>query len=449
MASALYLCCLIITGYPVVTVLARGASRLEIAALSICLGPAIMGILLISLSMLGIKPATSEIAIITTLFVIASIFAWKNGPKPIVLEATRERTPLWWKVVCIIGIGYACYAVATDIFFYPVIEWDAFAIWQLKAKVLATFPLRPMPAYFSNVNLSYSHLRYPVLVPMISAGMHAITGQLDDAVKATSALWFVGTGAIIYAAAKRLSGPTAALTAIALFLCTQPVTHFAGTGTAEMALTAFFACSVFCLLRWQETGILGYAILAAVFGAAMAWTKNEGLAICLVNAVVLLAFANGKWRRGFAAAGVVLGITAVLYLPWILYTHGLPRTDEDYAGRLNLHQLLANAGRIGTILLGFGSELINWQDFGLFWIIAAALAILQYSSLKKPPIAMLATLTILQIAVYIPVLVVTNWKVDELMAVTLGRLFMHAAPAGAILVGALWPQWLGGTRSTD
>jgi hypothetical protein len=53
---------------------------------------------------------------------------------------------------------------------------------------------------------------------------------------------------------------------------------------------------------------------------------------------------------------------------------------------------------------------------------------------------------VLHLLVYIPPpMVVANWKIDDLLSATLDRLLMHAAPAGAILLGALWPDWAGGT----
>ena len=68
MWCAIYLGILIVAGYPLAAGLARGATgkasppeRLEIAALSACMGPGIMGILLIFLSMLGLRPIRGEI----------------------------------------------------------------------------------------------------------------------------------------------------------------------------------------------------------------------------------------------------------------------------------------------------------------------------------------------------------------------------------------------------
>src|SRR5205823_1774846 len=42
-----------------------------------------------------------------------------------------------------------------------VIEWDTFAIWGLKAKVLAADSLRTNPEYFHDATFDFSHRDYP------------------------------------------------------------------------------------------------------------------------------------------------------------------------------------------------------------------------------------------------------------------------------------------------
>jgi 4-amino-4-deoxy-L-arabinose transferase-like glycosyltransferase len=272
--------------------------------------------------------------------------------------------------------------------------------------------------------------------------MHAMTGRLDDLGKTIAMLWYPGMLAAVYCAVRRMNSRTAALTATALLACLEPFCRYGGTGTAETAITAFYACSILCLLRWQETGQWNYAILAALFSAWMAWTKNEGLALVAVNAVAMAAMGpRGNWRKSLAAAAMLALIVAVIYSPWIFYTWGLPRSDEDYAGRLNPHQILSHLGRLGTIMSGLGAELVNCWDWGLLWAIALVLAAAQWRRFRDRAVALVGILLILHLLAYIPPLLVTNWDLGELLYVSADRLVMHVAPVGAILIGALWPNF--------
>ena len=445
MWCAIYLGILVVAGYPVAAGLGRGATRLEIAALSACMGTGIMGIVLIFASMMGVRPTRGEILLFGTASVAAGIAVWRLRPAAQRFQGPRSGTPRWWIAACFIAIGYGLLAVGIDALIYPVIEWDAFAIWQLKAEVLATLPMHPKPGYFSDLSLSFSHLRYPVLQPMVCAGMHAMTDRLDDLGKTIAMLWYPGMLGAVYCAVRRMNCRTAALTATALLACAEPFCRYGGTGTAEMAITAFYACSILCLLRWQETGQWKYAILAALFSAWMAWTKNEGLALAAVNAVAMAAMGpRGKWRTSLVAAGMLAVIVGAIYLPWIVYTWGLPRSDEDYAGRLNPHQILSHLGRLGAIVAGMGTELVNCRDWGLLWVLVLVLAAARWRRFRDRAIAMLGILLILHLLAYVPPLMVTNWNLSELLWVSADRLIMHAAPAGAILFGALWPESTGG-----
>jgi 4-amino-4-deoxy-L-arabinose transferase-like glycosyltransferase len=448
MWCAIYLSLLVVCGYAIAAGLAREASRLEVAALTLCMGPAVMGFCLILLSMLGIRPAKAEILAIAAIAAAAGVVALRFRRVEPTIKSRSDPIPAWWILICAIAIGYGLISVANDALMYPVNEWDAFAIWQLKAKVLAIYPLCPRPAYFTNLSLSYSHLRYPLLVPMMSAGMHALTGPLDDLGKTISLLLYPGMGLAVFAAVRRINGITAALTATALLACLQPFCRYGGSGTAEMAITVFYACSLLCILRWRENGNRGLLVLAAIFSGWMAWTKNEGLALAAINAIVVAASGPRERRRkSLAAAATLAAIAAAIYLPWILYSWGLPRTDEDYAGRFASLQIFSNFGRLGTILVGFGKELIDWEDWGLFWVIAAGLALAERGRFRNPQVAVIGVLLVLHLAAYVPAFLVTNWRLEELLSVTLDRLLMHAAPAGAILIGALWPAWAGGKQN--
>jgi len=440
MWSALYLCCLLVVGYSAAAGLMRAATTLEIAALSLCMGPGVMAMCLIFLSMMGGRPTTVEILPITAGWGILGILisALPRKGDPIEL-APSTNPPKLWTIVCLLAIAYGLTAVGCDALTIPVSEWDAFAIWQLKAEVLAIHPLYPRPGYFSDLSLSYSHLRYPLLVPMASAGMHAMTGKLDNLGKAISLLWYPGMLAAVYALVRRMNGATAALTATALTACSMPMCRFAGSGTAEAALTALYTCGILTIVRWRQTQALGYLILTAVLSALMAWTKNEGLALAAIN-VVVIAVTGQNRRKSLAAAALLAAIVTVVYLPWIFYTWGLPRTDEDYAGRLRLHQFVANAGKIWPALMGIGAELFDITHWGLLWEVLIVLAAVQWKKFKNPAVATIGLLVALHLLVYVPPMVVSNWKLDELLYTTSDRLVLHIAPAGAILIGVLWPR---------
>jgi 4-amino-4-deoxy-L-arabinose transferase-like glycosyltransferase len=445
----IYLLCLLAAGYGAAAIARSGGRRMERFGLAACLGQAIFGFILIAISMCGRPPNR------TTIFCIAAVIgsaAIVRRPRESSVPKPRESGfAIAWTVICLIAIAYGICVVAQDAFFLPAIERDAYSIWQLKAKVLAIYALEPRPSYFMDLALSYSHLRYPPLVPMISAGVHAMTGTLDDEFgKSPPLLLYLGLGAAIFSVIRASRGQIAAITATALLLTTPTILATAACGTADMTLAAFYGCSILYLLRWQERQHTRDLILCLIFTAAMAWTKNEGLVLALINAAAVAALRPRDWsakqigiRVGFFVA------VGLLFAHWLIYSHDLPSTDENYPAHMNVHELAAHISRFPVIISSMSADLINWHHWGLFWITLAIVAIFQWRRNLHQPIAMLWILLIVHLLAYIPFYMVTPWQLPQLMPYSQGRLLLHATPAAALLIGLLWPRGMAESKNFD
>ncbi|MGD1278341.1 MAG: glycosyltransferase family 39 protein [Tepidisphaeraceae bacterium] len=446
MWCALYLCCLLIVGCGAAKCLVRSRSWIEWAGWVLCLGPGVTGLCLVALSILGWRPSRLAILLLAAFFAVVAVVVRRTRSQESAPPAPPAAAPppKWWTALCLIAIAYGIFVVALDTLVYPTIEWDAFAIWQLKSKVLASQPLWPRPAYFSNIALSFSHLRYPVLAPMISAGVHAMVGRIDDELeKAPFLLFYLGLGAAVYAAIQSRRGTTAALSATALLMTTPLMLNYAGSGTAEMALTAFYGCSIIFILRWQERQQISDLIAASLLSALMIWTKNEGYALAAINVLAILLLTPHPLRRRHLLAALACALLiAALSVPWIWYAHPLPRTDENYMDRLRVGLMLANLRRLPLILGSLLTEAIRPDHWCIFWFLLPAAAILNRRRPTQRPVVTLWILLAAQLLAYVPpFLVVDLWKnVKELLDVTTGRLLLHATPTAALLIGLQWPQ---------
>src|SRR5208282_91170 len=197
MWCAVYCLCLLLIGLGAVEVLlprAHAESPFLRFGFAACLGPGLMGFGLIAFSILGSLPSRPLIFCMTApLALLTGISAWRSPRRYPLAAGWLKQAPAWFTIICLLAIAYGIVVVAWYALTVPVIVGDAFSIWQLKAKVLATHPLFPRPDYFFDVSLSYSHLRYPILVPMISAGVNVMTGRIDtDLVKVPFLLSYIG-----------------------------------------------------------------------------------------------------------------------------------------------------------------------------------------------------------------------------------------------------------------
>ena len=443
-SCAIFLLCCLIVGYAIVATFARDQSLLEQLGYAAVLGPGVLGLLMIYLSLVGLVPSRLEIFCCTSPFAIIAAPQWRSRSRSLPI-ISAHRTPLETVAsrFCILAIAYAMLTLVTTTLLYPALAWDAFSIWQLKAKVLATLPLHPRPDYFSTLCLSYTHLRYPILASMMSAGVHTASGGFDRLSSAPDLLLFGGMGIVVFFALRQRVPLVPSLIVTALLMNLGTMYHWAGAGTAEMPLTAFYICSILCLLRWIHEGNAGSLILSSLFTACMAWAKNEGVALAAINLLVVL-IVNVK-RSGPIVVHTALfyAIVGILCLPWAMFIRALPRTDEDYAGRLTPHNLLANTGRLPAILHGFIAEMMRFDRWGIFWLLMIALIVAAafQRQFRSPSVKLLLMLLVLHLLVYIPAFMVTNWKIDDLMACSSDRLLMHAAPVAAVLIGWLWPRY--------
>lgn len=443
MWCAVYLLCLLLAGCGAAAWAPGPRNRFERFGLAACLGPGLLGLILIAFSMAGIGPGRAEIIGVSILLFLPAAARRRtlsSGRRD--LPKLRFDATTIWTILFLAAIGYGLFIVAAAALRGPTLEWDAFAIWQLKAKVLALHALRPMPDYFSSVGLSYTHLRYPILAPMISAGALVMAGRIGDEMgRSPYLLMYAGMGALVYGYVRTRRGHLAAIAAAALLMTLPALLQFAGSGTAEMPLTAFFAGSVICILRWPEQRRWGDLFLAALFSLCMGWTKNEGLALAAINALVILVLTPPpRVRKNLAAAVVFAVILAAGCIPWLIFIHGLPHTDEDYIHRLRPSQIAAGARHLPLVLKSIFGELVNWSDWQIFWLIPLALSAYQFRFRPTRAVVTLWALIVLQLLAYIPPYLVTPWDLGVLLPMTLSRLLLHLAPAGALLIGLQWPS---------
>jgi hypothetical protein len=439
---AAYLGSLLIVGYAIIVWLAAHRSSLEIFGLSACMGPAVMGWWLIAWSLAGSTPSIWSVAVLTALAAVSLLckLLLRRNPKSTV---KTDPTELWIKLLCMATLVAGACFIARDAIIAPTTEWDAFVAWQLKAKILAAQPMTPRPHYFSNLNLVYSQLRYPLLVPMISAGaISAIGSDSTGLEKSPALLFYFGLAAVLFATIRRRRGTRIACLATTFFFALPRLVELGGTGTAEMALIAFYGCSLDNLLAWREDGSFNALILTSLFSAAAAWTKNEGLAMAVINAsLVFFARPHISLLRRLAATVVFSFIFSAIYVVWPLYTRGIPRVDEDYVSVLSLRGVLQNLDRIPSIIRGFLFAMANLLQWGLFWPALLVLQLLNVKSADARSVAILWCALFLQAcAVAMVYCVATSWKVDELMSISLDRMLLHLTPAAAILTGLLWPE---------
>jgi len=240
-------------------------------------------------------------------------------------------------------------------------DWDAWAIWGSKAKVLAlgTGPLHD--------TTKFGHPDYPLLWPTIWGFSGWLSGGWEEC-------WSKGWGTIflffcvweiVHIVKEKCSSLTAGLLAGALFVSMPNVPLLASWSYAEAPLWLMMTCGLACFLRWQDRSSQGDVVLVALFAAAAAYTKNEGVLFAVL--VGTLFFLGG---RNQSRAAFIYGSTFVLcYLLWwywsrIYYDLGSHATTGLHLDTNLLHRALERAPSAFEVIVKMWSDIRQWNIVG-------------------------------------------------------------------------------------
>lgn len=422
------------TGFLIVGSLLRHQPRpvAELLGLSLGIGLGAIGLLEFWFALLGFERADR---IVQGVGVISAtlIFAFRRF-----LFAKEARSFSLGKVSAIdaallLLCGAAGLLVFVNAVIWPFEEWDSVFIWGLKGRFLAEASIVPKPWTLTDTSLSYSHLDYPLLLPFLyAAGYDFAGGFVDTCAKVVLPLIFVSFLLLFYSAVRWKASRTFSLALTALIATLPSLLRWADTGNADMALTVFYTAAIIYYLRWIEDEKNSDLIFAALFSVFCALTKSEGMALLVIN-FGLVSFASIKVRRNWKPLLFSLFGISLLLLPWIAWAADIPRTHEDYAGKLNM--AWENAGRLKIILPQFFKEFTNWQNWGCLWFTLSIAPVIFWRNLGRKHVWCLWLFMFAHLALYVFVFVITPWKLEELFVAALERLVLHVAPVAALLIG--------------
>lgn len=191
-------------------------------------------------------------------------------------------------------------------------QWDAWSIWNLHARFLATPYWRDA---FSPA-LAWSHPDYPLLLPGFIAYLWRASGARNLAVPAVTAFVFTfGTAGVLVGALAALKGRVHGFLAGMLLIGTPFFVAHGAAQYADVPLSFYMLCTlVLCAMQyrfWPEMWKL--SVLAAAAAGMAAWTKNEGL--LLVSILVPMQALIGARRNGWQFAAKQSGLFAIGLAP--------------------------------------------------------------------------------------------------------------------------------------
>jgi hypothetical protein len=299
----------------------------------------------------------------------------------------------------------------------PQGDWDAWAIWNMRAKFLAADG--KWTGAISPELVGRSHPEYPLLWSSVVAKAWSWTGDTAASLAPTlaGALASAGLVSLLLSGLWVMRGAASGLMAALLLMATVSYWQYSAVQYADIPLALFMLAALCCaVLAGSHEWDPGLMALSGALASMAAWTKDEGLVFLASLGVVLLAVARKR-----ALYWAVAALPAVLVIAGFKLFLAPP-----FAAWSPSH--LAEFNRLGPILKAVGFELVQLGSFPAHPVLAVAVcaALLGFRRPLRPiwpvvPVALLG-------AGYVGAFWVTTSDLNWHLQTAAGRLLLQIMP---------------------
>ena len=313
---------------------------------------------------------------------------------------------------------------------------DYLTIWGFKALVLSKNDAIRIPS-FMDWRYIHHHQDYPVLFPCIQALLYRLSGDvLDRAAKLLYPLLLLCASLALYFRLLRRRGLTAALIGGGLCLLTPAISGFhPGICSAYMdvPLGLFLLLAFLSGMEWLDRGRATDGLIAGLYLAAAALTKNEGMAAAALALTIFciawLRQGAKKYWKGFLWLALLPAASAGAW--FVLRTH-LPAGASDYVDLFTDESNLERISAVPSVMARYLLELVHFERWGFLWVLFALGAPLWIRRGWWIPGAFVAAMAL----VHISAVTVSPLNVDYQILSAVSRLVGQLAPIAAACVGA-------------
>ncbi len=334
---------------------------------------------MVGIALLGIAGATLELVHVPLGLVEVAVLAVASGvggciqlleprAQPDVEQATSEgrgeRLSLGAGLLAL-ALALALSLKATHAYLVrPLRDYDGWAIWGTKARALYEFDGVDAGVF---ANPYYDAPTHPLLLPSLEAMGFRALGAFDPVLLhlqlGALAVGFVGAAWVVL---RPTSDPFVVGATILAVISAPAVFAQLGTNFADIPLAFFVSLGIAALAGWVRTRAGWLLVVGAIFLAAGALTKSEGLLFSAVAVVTLLAMTIGDRRRLWRAGSAAVVVLAAA-LPWRLYvwTNHLRHPDYELSNLFDRLYLADTWYRVEPVTRELLRQLTNTGSWGL------------------------------------------------------------------------------------
>lgn len=316
--------------------------------------------------------------------------------------------------------------------------WDAWALWNTKAKFLVSGGENWQRMFSSSIE--WMHPDYPLLVPSIVASGWSFFQ--------TNSCWIPIAVTVIFSWSLYLllkeninflfqNNKMSAF--IGFFLIAIPAfLRWGRSQYADLPLAAFLLLSITLFFRYKKVSTF---LLSGLSLGLVAFTKNEGVfyaAIFILSAALALFYTRGRnlkkemlvaWFSGLAPGIIFLAIVKKMSP-----INNLFLLNFDNIAPHSWHRIL-------DIISGFLNEFSRWKEWAIFWPIALAFLIIGLLNINEKDywnvflliFLMVSFIFYFSVYIFVPLKYDISWYIDT----SLNRLLIQITPIFVFYI-AFW-----------
>jgi hypothetical protein len=336
----------------------------------------------------------------------------------------RPRRRRWASAVFAV---LACVNVAMLITGYiraPHGAWDAWAIWNLRARFL--FRVEDWHEAVSAA-LVATHPDYPLLLPLNIARLWAWHGGEAAWVPALAAFLFGVATVLVVMGAARDSAADGSVGGLAL-LAAGPWIWEVLSQCADIPLGLFFAATLALMTNGIRRADASLVACAGVASSFAAWTKNEGLLFVVIVAVVVLLVGADRMPRWRALAAWLAGALPVLLVVAWYKLSIAPANDLAQPLADAWAKLMDPSRHFLVVKTAIAAAAPWWIAAAGAWLIAALVLRRRWDATA----IRIAAVVLLMLAGYFVVYVVTTQSLEWHVNTSLSRLSVQLWPSAVL-----------------
>ena len=366
----------------------------------------------------------------------------ETGSTALPEHARAKWLPALSMLACGMGLVFAAKLATLQ----PDGAWDAWAMWNFKARWLALGGT-PWSEVLTNPIFATAHPDYPLLLPLSISRLWAMTGGVPGVVpQAFGVCAGALAGGLLVAAAWRLRGPMSASVAGAGLLMLPAFLRASASQLADVPLACCYLATLVALTIGAHGERGRWFALAGLSAGAAMWTKNEGVLFFVCAFVGLLAAAarSGDGRR---EAGRRIGefvVAAAPFLVAIFVLRSMAIQSDLIAGQsaAAAWQRITSLDRYGEIVRYGATLVVTMPD------VIGAIGLAAYVGLRglardlRPAMRVVGTLALTTCG-YGALYVVTPYELSWHLTTSADRLFVQLWPSAvfaALLLAADEPD---------